>query len=100
MLASRQTPTERKEPSKILFDKVGMSFLSSERWFVPAPTNAVPTLIQLTHVVEARTDDAKEVHCLLVQFMRNTRFPNRLLTPRLQLRLEGPITMDKEEPSQ
>ena len=42
---------------------------------------------QLENVIETHTDDAREVHRLLVQFMRETKVPERLLSPRLELRL-------------
>ena len=42
---------------------------------------------QLDNVIERHTDVAREVHRLLVEFMRETDVPDRLLRPRLELRL-------------
>ena len=42
---------------------------------------------QLNNVIEARMDIAKEIHRLLVEFMRETEVPERLLKPRLELRM-------------
>ena len=75
VLASRQTPTERKEPSKILFGKVGDEFSLFPEMVRPHAHKCRSEPNQLTHVLEAHTDDAKEMHRLLVQFMCNTEFP-------------------------
>ena len=42
---------------------------------------------QLNNVIETHLDEAKEVHKLLVDFMRQTNVPYRLLKPRLELRV-------------
>ena len=42
---------------------------------------------QLDNVIERHTDVAKDIHQLLVEFMRETNVPDRLLEPRLELRL-------------
>ena len=41
---------------------------------------------QLKNVIGAHTDDAREIHQLLVKFMRETEVPDRILKPRLELR--------------
>ena len=75
MLAPRQSPTERKEPSKILFGKVGDEFSLFPEMVRPHAHKCRSEPNQLTHVLEAHTDDAKEMHRLLAQFMCNTEFP-------------------------
>ena len=42
---------------------------------------------QLNNVIETHLDEAKEVHKLLIDFMRKTNVPDRLLKPRLELRI-------------
>ena len=42
---------------------------------------------QLNNVMDANKDIAGEIHQLLVRFMRETQVPERLLTPRLELRI-------------
>ena len=42
---------------------------------------------QLDNVIERHMDVAKDIHQLLVEFMRETNVPERLLRPRLELRL-------------
>ena len=42
---------------------------------------------QLDNVIDRHADVARDVHRLLVEFMRETRVPDRLLGPRLELRL-------------
>ena len=42
---------------------------------------------QLKNVIGTHTDDAREIHQLLVKFMHETKVPDRLLRPRLELRL-------------
>ena len=42
---------------------------------------------QLNNVIETHLDEAREVHKLLVDFMRQTNVPDRLLKPRLELRI-------------
>ena len=42
---------------------------------------------QLENVIGTHTDEAREIHRLLVEFMRETNVPERLLRPRLELRL-------------
>ncbi len=42
---------------------------------------------QLTDLIGANTTDAKELHKLLVRFMQETNVPDRLLKPRLELRV-------------
>ena len=42
---------------------------------------------QMNNVIQERTDDARAIHQLLVQFMRETTVPDRLLRPRLELRV-------------
>ena len=46
--------------------------------------NADPN--QVKNVMGAHTGEARELHRLLVQFMRETKVPERLLRPRLELR--------------
>ena len=46
--------------------------------------NADPN--QVKNVMGAHTGEARELHRLLVQFMRETKVPERLLQPRLELR--------------
>ena len=41
---------------------------------------------QVKNVMGAHTGEARELHRLLVQFMRETKVPERLLQPRLELR--------------
>ena len=41
---------------------------------------------QLNNVIGTHIDEAREVHKLLVEFMRETNVPDRLLKPRLELR--------------
>ena len=41
---------------------------------------------QLNNVIGTHIDEAREVHKLLVKFMRETNVPDRLLKPRLELR--------------
>ena len=38
-------------------------------------------------LIDANPDEARELHRLLVQFLRETRVPDRLLKPRLKLQL-------------
>ena len=42
---------------------------------------------QLDNVIERHLDKAREMHRMLVEFMRETEVPERLLQPRLELRL-------------
>ena len=42
---------------------------------------------QLENVIGTHADLAGEIHRLLVRFMHETRVPNRLLKPRLELRI-------------
>ena len=42
---------------------------------------------QLKDVMGTNTDDAKELHKLLVRFMNETNVPDRLKKPRLELRV-------------
>ena len=42
---------------------------------------------QLDNVIERHTDIAGDIHKLLVEFMRENEVPERLLQPRLELRL-------------
>ena len=49
--------------------------------------NLGPDPGQSNNVIGARADDAREIHRLLVEFMRETKVPDRLLAPRLELRL-------------
>ena len=42
---------------------------------------------QLQNVIEAHRTDASTIHQLLVRFMRETQVLDRLLTPRLELRM-------------
>ena len=42
---------------------------------------------QVRNVIGTHKDIAGELHQLLVRFMRETRVPERLLTPRLELRI-------------
>ena len=42
---------------------------------------------QLENVIGTHTDEAREIHRLLVEFMRETNVPERLLKPRLDLRI-------------
>ena len=42
---------------------------------------------QLKNVIGTHVDEAREIHQLLVRFMRETKVPDRLLKPRLELRL-------------
>ena len=42
---------------------------------------------QLDNVIEGHMDVAKEIHQHLVEFMRETKVPDRLLRPRLELRI-------------
>ena len=42
---------------------------------------------QVHNVIETRKDIAVELHRLLVRFMRETEVPERLLKPRLELRI-------------
>ena len=42
---------------------------------------------QLNNVIGTNRDQATEIHDLLVQFMRETNVPDRLLQPRLELRI-------------
>ena len=42
---------------------------------------------QMNNVIQEKTDDARAIHQLLVQFMRETTVPDRLLKPRLELRV-------------
>ena len=42
---------------------------------------------QLDNVIEKHLDTAREIHRLLVDFMRETDLPERLLLPRLELRM-------------
>ena len=42
---------------------------------------------QLDNVIERHTDIAGDIHRLLVEFMRENEVPERLLQPRLELRL-------------
>ena len=41
---------------------------------------------QSKNVIGTHADDAREIHRLLVRFMRETKIPDRLLQPRLELR--------------
>ena len=41
---------------------------------------------QLKNVMGTHTDEAREIHRLLVKFMKETKVPDRLLKPRLELR--------------
>ena len=42
---------------------------------------------QLDNVIASRMDVAAEIHQTLVRFMRETKVPDRLLQPRLELRI-------------
>ena len=42
---------------------------------------------QLNNVIGTHIDEAREIHQLLVKFMHETKVPDRLLKPRLELRL-------------
>ena len=42
---------------------------------------------QLQNVIETHRNDASAIHQLLVRFMRETQVPDRLLRPRLELRM-------------
>ena len=42
---------------------------------------------QLDNVMQKHSDVAKDTHQLLVKFMHETNVPDRLLQPRLELRL-------------
>ena len=42
---------------------------------------------QLQNVIGTHGDIAREMHQFLVRFMRETQVPDRLLTPRLDLRI-------------
>ena len=42
---------------------------------------------QLENVIGSHFDEAREVHRLLVEFMYETEVPDRLLRPRLELRI-------------
>ena len=42
---------------------------------------------QLQNVIETHRNDASAIHQLLVRFMRETQVPDRLLRPRLELRI-------------
>ena len=42
---------------------------------------------QLRNAIEAHRDDASAIHQLLVPFMGETEVPDRLLRPRLELRI-------------
>ena len=42
---------------------------------------------QLDNVIEGHMDEAREIHRLLVEFMRENEVPERLLQPRLELRM-------------
>ena len=42
---------------------------------------------QVRNVIGTHKDIAGEIHQLLVPFMRETDLPERLLTPRLELRI-------------
>ena len=42
---------------------------------------------QLQNVIEAHRTDASAIHQLLVRFMRENQVPDRLLRPRLELRM-------------
>ena len=42
---------------------------------------------QLNNVIVSHTDVAGELHRMLTEFMRETEIPDRLLRPRLELRV-------------
>ena len=42
---------------------------------------------QLHNVIDTHVDEARELHRLLVEFMRENEVPDRLLRPRLELRM-------------
>ena len=69
--------------------------VTAEHWcllYSPAPGvsqlyNLASDPQQLDNVIGRHTDIAKDIHRLLVGFMRETKVPDRLLRPRLELRL-------------
>ena len=42
---------------------------------------------QANNLIEKNIGEARELHRMLVQFMLETEVPERLLTPRLELRM-------------
>ena len=75
------------EPPVTTVTSGGWSMLYSPLPGVSKLYNLTADPRQLDNAIERHTDMASELHAKLVRFMRETNVPERLLTPRLELRM-------------
>jgi arylsulfatase A-like enzyme len=75
------------EPPVTTITSGGWSLLYSPLEGVSQLYNLSADPTQANNVIETHLDVARELHQMLVKFMRETEVPDRLLKPRLELRI-------------
>jgi len=75
------------EPPVTTVTSGGWSLLYSPLEGVSQLYNLENDPTQASNVIEKHAGEARELHRMLVSFMRETEVPERLLAPRLELRM-------------